>query len=862
MKFSFFIKSILLLFVSTYVYANSCEDIEIGAMGKSHWGTSITDGLKGELVNQITKNDDLYDKISPEIQVDLLSDVLEGTLQIGRQIHSNLPIPLSGRVSTDDLFSYKINDELLLELKAKVDGEFVFAEGTAGTQLLVSSDYLPGQKNSGCEVFKRILDKNTKEGRAAAISACEYKDKNIVTKYYEKAVNFFSKYLGKVFKSVSDSEEKLLYAEDVLSGLKVHSRLGLPIDDEVFYASNGDLSIGDIVEHTTYYGVKPIGVQVPLVSGVTPRYYRYKRVFRTTAFKKLYGNKVLVEIEDNILKGNQFELYRLRPRILSIIKLNFGSGLISNFDKESLLQRFEVDLNKIEGRKFLKLLISSLYKPSIHLNFDSVLIDSSMYARAVKAHEPIFKAGSGVDKNFNYRFFSLFGGSYRDFSQAEKIKSSDQEYPGSEKYLQDKFFNKISLNLGLFEISKADRNYECRLKLRRNNSTNIRDDMAMFSECTFKNDYSTNQIKDELANFINLSLNGEMSNQDRTLFNRLNFTKKDKLNAYLKLSFNKEHIDRIVNASDDEIYSHLSELFFGEGTRNLFAPRYHKLWETLKPKHGPKASISQKLRTMSPKFRNCSTALDLIGITDPIRESIVAAGMASAASFDGNMNRCYQYYVVAKEIIEVFESLREGVNEQNSYDRLVNIGFDLDRIGLVQALLVRLSGGIKQAKVHYTYIVTTPQMSSVIGRANGSDYTIGENGLDKELTAQKIPDYFPRVDHVRFTINTCDPSIVWGHFKLKYMIEDRSKVYATFDLRNFSTFADEEVGIVRVSMADAIKDAQGEYHVPLYFEEGLDLTEAHNVFFSLQNSETLRLSNEYKVYLQKYIAEEDEEEAN
>ncbi len=837
-------------------YSNSCEEIEVGALGKSHWSSSATDGIKGELVNQITKNDDLFDKISPEVQFDL-TDFLEFTLQIDRQVQKNLPLPISGRIGPNDLFSYKVNNQLLLELKAKVDGEFFFSEGNAGTQLTMSSSYIPGQEDSTCETLMRLIDSQTEEGQNLINSACEPRKKGKWTRYYEKTVNFFSGLLGRGLKSLSDSEKNRLYAEDPLAGLKVHSHLGLPLKEEIFYANNGDLAIHDIVEHTTYFGLKPIGLQLPLTGEITPKYYRYRRAFRTTAFKKLYGNKLLVEIEDTVLKGNQLELYRLRPKILKIIKLNFGSSQISNFDKESLLQRFEIDLNKLEGREFLQNIISSLYRPNINLNFNSMIIDFSEYKRAVQADEPIYKDGHGEDKNFNFKFFNLFGGNSRDYSLSDNIKFESKEFSDDEKYLQEKFYNRINLNLGIFEIDKADSNYECRLKLLKNNTVKSNHSLAMFSECTYQNAYTTDDIKNRVSNFLNLSLNGGLHKSDSDKIKNLKFSKKTKLNTYLKLSFNKDHIETIAKATNDEIYNELSSIFFGNKIGNVLAHKYHDLWNRLKPRNGPRTTQREKTVTLNYKFKKCESALARVGIIDKNEEvNFQGSLISNQKNLDGNYSSCYRYYQTAKDVVAIFERIREGVELKNSYESFVDLGVSLERMGLIHGLLVRLAGGIKEENVRYTYIITSPKLDSVIGRTNGKHYTIEESGLGKELTTQLTAEYFPRVNDLRFTVNTCDPNIIWGHFKLKYMVEDRSKIYATFDLRNYSTFADEEVGIVRVPLSEAIKDVQGEYHVPLYFEGAMMSGESHDIFFSLRNKTKLRLTNEFKVYLQALETEE------
>ena len=68
---------------------------------------------------------------------------------------------------------------------------------------------------------------------------------------------------------------------------------------------------------------------------------RYKRIFRTLTFKKALGNKIIAEIEDTVISGADAQVFRIRPKVLYVLKLNFGEWSYDDFDQQSLLQRFQ-----------------------------------------------------------------------------------------------------------------------------------------------------------------------------------------------------------------------------------------------------------------------------------------------------------------------------------------------------------------------------------------------------------------------------------------------------------------------------------------------------------------------------------------
>jgi hypothetical protein len=128
---------------------DACYEETVGEYKKTLWSNSVGDGIKGELVNQLSRHDDLFEKISPEIEFSL-TDNLDFKLNFNRTVDNHLPQPYSGEISETDYFKYKVNNQLHLEINASTFGPFLFAEGSAGVDLIHSSNVVTGREKSSC----------------------------------------------------------------------------------------------------------------------------------------------------------------------------------------------------------------------------------------------------------------------------------------------------------------------------------------------------------------------------------------------------------------------------------------------------------------------------------------------------------------------------------------------------------------------------------------------------------------------------------------------------------------------------------------------------------------------------------------
>ena len=81
---------VLFLYSNCGFSQNACEEVVLGEIGKSHWRDSWSDGLRGELVKQIQKKDDLFDKLLPEIEFGI-SPIVDFKFRFTRSVRDHQP---------------------------------------------------------------------------------------------------------------------------------------------------------------------------------------------------------------------------------------------------------------------------------------------------------------------------------------------------------------------------------------------------------------------------------------------------------------------------------------------------------------------------------------------------------------------------------------------------------------------------------------------------------------------------------------------------------------------------------------------------------------------------------------------------
>jgi len=838
--------TLVLIVVNSLTFANSCEEEVLGQYKKTDWtGGSLGDGVRGELVSQIEKKDDLFEKISPEIEYSF-NPLVNLKLKFSRSTKDHLDKPFKDTITKNDLYSIKVKNNLHIEFEAKTSGPFLFSEGTAGIDLALTSNYLPQDKDEdSCVFLNKIIDKSTGEGRDFIDGVCIGRSKSLLTRYYEVVVKFFSQKLNKLYSYFIDTEKGKVFADDPLAPLKLHSRLGVPMDSRIFLEENNEIKVGDIIEHTTFYAIKPLGIKYDIFSFLRPSYAKYARFFRTLAFKKISGNMVEVEIEDTSLFGDSTEIYKISPKLFSLIKLNLGKWNIENFNEERMLQKFNIDLNKDSGKVFFKKILFSAYSSTLDLHKDTILINSIGYEDSVKTFSPVYTQGFGDENSIVLKIPDVITYENRSFTNLQNLTLGDNVFTRGEKLHRKRLKNKIEFNFGPFNISKKDMSHSCNMSIESSDQEALTDDTSLNINCNYTNEYSDNKNVQEITEYLLMIQDGKMDQYDLTQLQKINFEKPSEISVKSNLSFSKKEIDKILNHSEDEIYHEISKLLFGEDAKNIFAKKYHRVWSQVRRDQSTTVVKNAKV------YRDCSLMLYQYEINETVDGMYkefngLVGNQRGLDSYRGS--KCVNYFSMAKSLVNALQEIKLDYTATGKIELALETMSSMNKVGLIQALMLRLAGGVDQNGVHFTYIVTSPELAGIIVQTNGRRYTTLSPELDRSIISELKPVFFPRLSKIKYIGNQCHDNQLLVEFELNYKVENVNDLYVSIDIANSARLKDHKISNLKINLKD-IKKVKNKYQVLLDLPQNVRLNESHSIYLTLKNSDGHSLSKETKTYI-------------
>lgn len=834
-----------------------CKDITIGETGRKFWVDSLGNGLRSELVDQIQKEEELFERLVPELEFDIGAKA-KARLTFTRQVRDHLPTPKNNQITANDYFTLKVNNELFLDFSASVNGPYLFSEANTGLSLRHTTDEFPGKKASICDFYAVILDRNTERGvelLEGFEQGCTSRDKSQLTRAYDKTVDKLSSTLGWGLGHIVDTEKNKAVTKKLLDPLKVHTLVGVPIDYEIFFENNRDLNIGDVIEHTSFIGFTPGGVKLDMFSVFTPTHSYYGRVFRTLLLKKGLRNNVTIELEDNLVYGDRSEIYRIRPELLKLIKLNMGRWSIEDFKRESLLQRFEVDLNKEEGVNFLKKILSSLYMHDMGKDFllKDPIIDTRAHGEAVFSEMPVFTDAAGKENSLRLKFPGILEFRKGSHTNIKNIKYKGREYTRGEKLQRSRFKFKSPLKFGFLKKWNADRDYFCKMQLSSDLSFALEDKSALNIECKYYDKYGNNEKFNNVKEYLDILLEGNTPQDVQDILSSVSYERPDVINFHSRISFSEVELERILQAKEDDIYAVISHLFFGAKSENIFSRSNHKKWKKANFRVG---SIKSKKRLS--RLRICSKLLYKLNITpteEPLYDEFAGLVGKGRGLRNFRKRRCYDYFTLAKKIVKSISKLQVTTRDEKRLNKFLDVFKKLDHADFVQAVLIALGGGLRSDGVRYTYFLSSPYLSETITRTNGVSYGVEDPKVKKSLSAETRAQLDSRIKYVKLQYNSCQKDVIMAYIHLRYPVKDRSRIHAKFTLTDFSVLKDRalhESSMNFETQALKLPDDSGDfinrYAFRVQLEHPINEKLAHNMYVELVNENEFRLSRELKIY--------------
>lgn len=815
------------------------QDLIIGRYKKTVWNESITDALNGELVKVLYRKDDLFEKLSPEIELEL-SPFFDLNSRFSRSVREHLPRPVGDKLSPYDFASYKVANEFQIDIEAKANAGPVFTYGQTGTRLVHMSNHVPSLKNDKCDFMHQIIDSTVEEGRSYINAHCSG-SKDEISTFYLKAVHKLSGYLSSFMNLFTDSERNQLYAKDPLSPLKIHSLLGIPLNPDIFKSDNNSIQQGDVVEHVTFYGWRPLGIEFNIFEFLKPNSFIYRRVFRSVRYQKLPNNLVSVEVEDTQISGDSTEIFRLRPK-LGIIKLNFGRFATKNFSQESLIQKFEVDISQETGIDFFKHLVKAMYKPSVK-DLEDVIITPPV-DDAISAELPVFRSGNGEETRLQLKFPGVFKYEKRNYKDVEDRISHADFYLKAER-LQSEYVNsKLNFSLGPISMSKKKRNQECSINFNINRRETGLNGSTLNFGCKYSNSYTTNEDKDKALESLLIAMNGNVKDEDIDKISNLNLNR-EPFTLYSQIFFSQDQIERIFNATEEQVTSEISKMMFGEDAINIFSPKYGDIWRKYRRYRHSTVNKNSKF------FRKCSSMLHHYGITDSIQEKY--DNFYGLAGHDKGLYpfkkfTCESYYRSAIELTTLITSLQEEGDRVDNANNVLELFDSVKHIGLAQNLLVRLAGGLKSEGVKHTYLVNSPKLDRPIFHSEGKAQKFAVHP-SQDLTNELIAQNFHRVSKITYFVDNDDRSKIKVNLLLQYALEDPSNTAVSLVISDYkySSGENEREHLVRFDEMNQVGEKEFEFYIPIDDEFNFDT--GHNAFLRLIGDKQQAIGRETRTYI-------------
>lgn len=815
------------------------QELVLGRYKKNVWNESLTDALNGELVKVLYRKDDLFEKLSPEVELEL-NPYFDVNSRFSRSVREHLPRPAGEKLSPYDFASYKVANEFQIDFEAKANAGPLFTYGQLGTRLVHMSNHVPSINNKKCDFFHQILDDSVDEGKAFIKAHCSgSRDKQ--SSLYLRTVNKISSLLASILNYFADSEKNKLYGEDPLSPLKIHSLLGLPLNPEIFRADNNTIQKGDVVEHVTFFGWRPLGIEFNVFEFFKPNSFLYKRTFRSVRFQKLPNNFVDVEIEDTQISGNSTEIFNLRPKI-GIIKLNFGRFATQNFYQESLIQKFKVDISKAAGTDFFRHLVKQMYKPSFK-DLESALV-TAPNDDAIENEPPIYRNGNGEETRLQIKLPGIFKYESRNYKDVEDRISHDDFYLKAERLQSEYLYSKFNFSLGPFRVLKKKHNQECTINFNINRRETGLEGSTLNFGCKYSNTYANNIDKDKALESLIIGLNGYVKDEDIDKISSLNLNR-EPFTLYNQVFFSQPQIENIFNATEEQVTAEISKMMFGEDAKNIFSPKYKNIWR------GYKRLRSTTVASNSRFFKQCSEMLYHYGITDSIEEKYdnfegIAGHLKGLYPF--NKYACESYYHSAKELTTLITSLQENGDRVENANQILELFDNTKHIGLAQNLLVRLAGGLSAKGVKYTYLANSPQLEEPIFHTEGSAQMFAVHPA-QDISNELIAQNFHRVSKITYLLNENDRTKIKVNLLLQYEIEDLAKTSVNVILSDYKLSSAENLKEFNLTFdqMSQVGEKEFEFYIPVASDFNFEI--GHNAFLRLIGHDNQAIGRETRSYL-------------
>lgn len=651
---------------------------------------------------------------------------------------------------------------------------------------------------------------------------------------------------GGIGKLVADTEQSTIYFEDYADPISLFLDTGVPVDEKLFSGDDPTFAPGDTLTFTTFVGLSPIRAGFREY-GVRINWRRFFRFLRETTIQERANDEALVRVRTSVTHGGERIPLRFRPEV-RILFVTVGYTLFESrtdtFDELETDVTYRVDLGTEEGREaFRSLLRDSArtpFKPSIR---------EELLRPGVEVLRWEYRDGKRQNTKTKASLFETYRYDKRDLSSNQEIQTDGfqmrEVVRAKVTDLKKTFGRKRDYKISSIITSHGN----VQLKIGRDGEdseppgTERVPDLAVSIATTIESRFASGTDVRQLAENVESILGLPERPQVLADLARKEGEEKTRFVMLLRMSFGWPQIIRMRTVDEDRIWTELAALMLG--------PKYRDAWST-----------EEKRFWWMPGERALGKVPDWDGHISAAydrhrgyRRDYAKKGLGlTPDDWDAR-----SLFIKASKIVRKFQKLQRLVGTGRGVSTLTQLYAKASDVVLVQALLVRLAGGVTDGGVGYEFEVFTDDMPEPVRLSNDIRHDFpyqrgGEivgnvdqiEGSDSRLRAGRVL----MNPTLGFNGEPCWKLRIYTDYHLDDEIElgvsvRQYRTGADYALRNFQLPMVRPTALVRTPFTPA----SYYYDFPLPWIEEVVSGGSYTLLLRLLNSELMPVSEEQEIRL-------------
>jgi hypothetical protein len=317
----------------------------------------------------------------------------------------------------------------------------------------------------------------------------------------------------------------------------------------------------------------------------------------------------------------------------------------------------------------------------------------------------------------------------------------------------------------------------------------------------------------------------------------------------LLLSFGPEQAARLENVSETQLWIVLAELLLGPQYRGAWSTSEQRFWwKPASRAHGRASSMGRHMTDQYDELRGFK----------PVRDRNLG--------FSPSQHSSRRLFIMASKMVKKFKGIQREIREGDCLKCMANVFAKASDVVILQALLVRLAGGVDHGDVGYRAEVFSNEMASPAEVSNDVTYTYRHQQTEEilgDVELARAPR--PRLRGGELLLQVIAPETETGSqpdapcWRLKLysdLLFERSMPLRLY-LRDAKRGVDKEIMIATLDLGEPhavpetpFMESRYYYDIPIPWTGNLREKEGYTLLMRGINSEGLPVTEEQEIRLQ------------